>query len=192
MKCFIIFFYLIPIIGFSQIQNIDKLSKDKVLVEENIKFWNDSLKRIQKALDIEIEKVTISNNQILFTKRGAVLRIGSGALSEIIVELPVNTKIYLISKEEAYLKVNSEYGEGYVFQYYTNYSKSKAAQNSISPSTNSLTKEKSSNPPTSSYKSSTRTKSYSTSRRYIRGPRGGCYYINSNGNKTYVDRSLCN
>ncbi len=30
------------------------------------------------------------------------------------------------------------------------------------------------------------------SRTYIRGPRGGCYYINSNGNKTYVDRSLCN
>ncbi|MCE7069063.1 hypothetical protein LZG74_02035 [Dyadobacter sp. CY327] len=26
---------------------------------------------------------------------------------------------------------------------------------------------------------------------YITGPRGGCYYINSNGNKTYVDRSLC-
>jgi hypothetical protein len=26
---------------------------------------------------------------------------------------------------------------------------------------------------------------------YIRGPRGGCYYINSHGNKTYVDRSLC-
>lgn len=27
---------------------------------------------------------------------------------------------------------------------------------------------------------------------FIRGPRGGCYYINGNGNKTYVDRSLCN
>ncbi len=27
---------------------------------------------------------------------------------------------------------------------------------------------------------------------YIRGPRGGCYYINSHGSKTYVDRSLCN
>jgi hypothetical protein len=24
------------------------------------------------------------------------------------------------------------------------------------------------------------------------GPSGGCYYINSNGNKTYVDRSYCN
>ena len=26
---------------------------------------------------------------------------------------------------------------------------------------------------------------------YITGPKGGCYYINSNGNKTYVDRTLC-
>jgi len=29
-------------------------------------------------------------------------------------------------------------------------------------------------------------------RTYHRGPRGGCYYINSNGNKTYVARSMCN
>lgn len=35
-------------------------------------------------------------------------------------------------------------------------------------------------------------KSSSSSRNYIRGPRGGCYYINSNGNTTYVDRSMCN
>jgi len=26
---------------------------------------------------------------------------------------------------------------------------------------------------------------------YITGPRGGCYYKNSHGKKTYVDRSLC-
>ncbi len=25
-----------------------------------------------------------------------------------------------------------------------------------------------------------------------RGPKGGCYYINSNNNKTYVSRSECN
>lgn len=30
-----------------------------------------------------------------------------------------------------------------------------------------------------------------TSRTYIQGPRGGCYYINSRGNKTYVARSMC-
>ncbi|WP_439554773.1 hypothetical protein [Dyadobacter sp.] len=36
------------------------------------------------------------------------------------------------------------------------------------------------------------TPTYKPSRRvYITGPRGGCYYINGNGNKTYVDRSLC-
>lgn len=34
--------------------------------------------------------------------------------------------------------------------------------------------------------------SVTSGRTYIRGPRGGCYYINRNGNKTYVDRSLCN
>lgn len=30
-----------------------------------------------------------------------------------------------------------------------------------------------------------------TPKKYILGPRGGCYYINRNGNKTYVDRALC-
>ncbi|MBO9613516.1 MAG: hypothetical protein J7619_12510 [Dyadobacter sp.] len=39
---------------------------------------------------------------------------------------------------------------------------------------------------------SERKQNYHVSKQYIRGPRGGCYYINSNGNKTYVDRSFCN
>lgn len=33
--------------------------------------------------------------------------------------------------------------------------------------------------------------SISNYRTYVRGPRGGCYYINGSGNKTYVDRSMC-
>ncbi|HEY4150108.1 MAG TPA: hypothetical protein VGM41_14315 [Chitinophagaceae bacterium] len=37
-----------------------------------------------------------------------------------------------------------------------------------------------------------RSTSRSSKRRtYITGPRGGCYYINSNGNKVYVDHSFC-
>lgn len=40
-------------------------------------------------------------------------------------------------------------------------------------------------------KQSTTKKKTSSSRTYITGPRGGCYYINSSGNKVYVDRSLC-
>jgi hypothetical protein len=31
-----------------------------------------------------------------------------------------------------------------------------------------------------------------TDRGYIRGPRGGCYYLSGSGRKVYVDRSLCN
>jgi hypothetical protein len=29
-------------------------------------------------------------------------------------------------------------------------------------------------------------------RGYIRGPRGGCYYVSGSGRKVYVDRSMCN
>lgn len=31
----------------------------------------------------------------------------------------------------------------------------------------------------------------SSPRKYITGPRGGCYYINRSGNKQYVDREKC-
>jgi len=30
-----------------------------------------------------------------------------------------------------------------------------------------------------------------SSRTYLKGSRGGCYYLNSSGNKVYVDRTLC-
>ena len=32
---------------------------------------------------------------------------------------------------------------------------------------------------------------YHNDKQLYTGPQGGCYYINSNGNKTYVDRSEC-
>ncbi len=32
----------------------------------------------------------------------------------------------------------------------------------------------------------------SGNREYITGLRGGCYYINSSGKKTYVDKDKCN
>ena len=39
--------------------------------------------------------------------------------------------------------------------------------------------------------SSPSTRTSTPLRAYIRGPKGGCYYINSKGNKVYVDRNLC-
>ncbi len=32
---------------------------------------------------------------------------------------------------------------------------------------------------------------YHNGHELFKGPKGGCYYINDNGNKTYVDRSEC-
>jgi len=36
-----------------------------------------------------------------------------------------------------------------------------------------------------------RKKKRTVQNRLIRGPRGGCYYVNRNGRKTYVSRNLC-
>lgn len=46
--------------------------------------------------------------------------------------------------------------------------------------------------PTAKRKTKVASSRTSSSTIYMTGPRGGCYYINSNGNKTYVSRSLCN
>jgi endonuclease YncB( thermonuclease family) len=43
-----------------------------------------------------------------------------------------------------------------------------------------------------STKNNSNEKTQQTMGKYIRGSRGGCYYINGSGNKTYVDKSLCN
>jgi len=40
--------------------------------------------------------------------------------------------------------------------------------------------------------SNSRTCGFHNGNQLYKGPQGGCYYINSNGNKTYVDRSKCN
>ena len=48
---------------------------------------------------------------------------------------------------------------------------------------------------TTSYREPTRTRApivRRSSRQYITGPRGGCFYYTASGRKEYVDRSLCN
>lgn len=61
-----------------------------------------------------------------------------------------------------------------------------------SPSSYTPSSYSSSTKSTNSSSSSYKPKRYKSSRNYYRGSRGGCYYINSNGNKSYVARSLCN
>ena len=60
--------------------------------------------------------------------------------------------------------------------------RSDSMQISIKP--NVITPQPYSVPPKSSKRSSSKSE-------YITGPRGGCYYINGNGKKVYVDHSYC-
>ena len=67
----------------------------------------------------------------------------------------------------------------------------------ISETNNSLTPSNKRNNKVKSYsvqikKKKSKKRASGGGRVLIRGPRGGCYYINENGNKVYVDRSLCN
>lgn len=66
--------------------------------------------------------------------------------------------------------------------------KAAVVDKTLSSSLVASTKEKSS---TSTPKVQLKSKRGRTSQ-YITGPRGGCYYINANGKKTYVDHSYCN
>ncbi|MEQ1606430.1 MAG: nuclear transport factor 2 family protein [Pyrinomonadaceae bacterium] len=60
----------------------------------------------------------------------------------------------------------------------------KAAE-TAKPPTKPLTLSSSAAPTTDQAKSA-------SARTYLKGSRGGCYYLNSSGNKVYVDKALCN
>lgn len=57
--------------------------------------------------------------------------------------------------------------------------------------TASCAKEPEPEPPVTTYPSTDPNCGTYNGRTLYKGPQGGCYYINSNGNKTYVDRSYC-
>jgi hypothetical protein len=63
---------------------------------------------------------------------------------------------------------------------------SPSAQVSPKPDDSEMSADRKTYPGNTTY-----TQPSSSGRTYITGPRGGCYYINSSGNKTYVDHSFC-
>ena len=110
-------------------------------------------------------------------------------MSTTIARFTTETKVLLLDIEEEYMYVKSQFGNGYVKLYYLKSEKSNLktiTSSSLSPKTKSTSNSSSSNS-----QSSYNRKTYNTSRTYYKGPRGGCYYFNSNGNKTYVSRSQC-
>jgi endonuclease YncB( thermonuclease family) len=74
-------------------------------------------------------------------------------------------------------------------------SKTNTAPVAATPSPEKAPAAASNQPPTATPKQTTDAADAKTTdasdKKYVRGPRGGCYYINKSGGKTYVDRNLC-
>jgi glycerol dehydrogenase-like iron-containing ADH family enzyme len=174
--------------GLNEILKSQKISllEKKIDIENQI---NDIDIKIElNNSKIEIQKLKRSATKTLL-KRNCNFYKNPSANSEIIDSPKSNSNIYLIEyyKYGTYFKAIYNDKIGYIqeknIRRPTIVKELKLKKKGGNKYSNSL---KTNNTTKSSY---TR-KSYSKS--YYKGPRGGCYYINSKGNKSYVSRSLCN
>lgn len=133
-------------------------------------------------------------------RKGAKLKEDSSVFADIITILKEDKEVIILDCKEGYFEVCQGSLCGYMSEIWikrksstSEFAKSKETErkltsglkNKSSSYSSSLKSRKSNN---TKYKA----KGYRSSRNYYRGPRGGCYYINSNGNKSYVARNLCN
>ena len=182
----ILFFF--GLIVSSQSSQIDRLEtkKSEFLIEIN--SLKDSVNKIENEIavfrKVEFEGSVSSGTLVLYSNLGAPLRREPNVISKLISELPANTELIIEGSEGIYYRVNTIYGKGFISR---NVVKTAPSGNNSTANTLINTNK------TTTKSSSTYTprKSYSSSRTYYTGPRGGCYYINSNGNKSYVDRNKC-
>ena len=171
---------------------IEKLKKERAALKIQISQIEESIRQIDsKITNLESKSLLkrINDSSLTaFPKSGALLRSSPNTKGEILHRFKGLKEIILLSYKDEYFQACFGNMCGYVNRYYlkdgielsevftkqTNPKKSYSSKRTISPKHSNYTK-----------------KSYSRSRTYYRGPRGGCYYINSNGNKTYVARSMC-
>lgn len=170
----------------------------------DLKKLNDSLKYQKELFLNEISeldrKIEIINDKILIQnlkensiktliKRNCNFYDKANELTAIIENPEANTDIHLIEYYAYGTYIKAIYNDkiGYIKENdIRSNSESKKLKSNIT--SNSSYKSNLSSSTNKQYGNSKKT----ISRTYYRGSRGGCYYINSNGNKTYVARSMCN
>ncbi|WP_420400824.1 hypothetical protein [Flagellimonas sp.] len=175
---------------FALSQNSIEQKRLKEDLEKEKLELNQRLKSIEKEIDSIEQEISFSKAKergIKSTmKRGSELRKSPKYNSQIIATPDRNEEIIIINKYKYGTYYYAIFKEkiGYIKQKDVRQKKEFIHLSTVEP------------PSTSSSQRKNYTRSYTPrktySRRYYRGPRGGCYYINSNGNKTYVARSLCN
>tara|TARA_R110002050_G_scaffold125594_5_gene245369 strand:- start:4084 stop:4653 length:570 start_codon:yes stop_codon:yes gene_type:complete len=174
-------------ISFAQNVDLISLEEKKKLIEQKIRILQDSLSKynveIRELKSMQYQVISKSKGEIYVCKGLTKLMDLPKSTSNVIDHFKKDTRLIVVGFYGDYMKVEVGNGSGYVHRIYLEKAASNTNSLNQSPIRTSL--------PTPSNYSNTPRKSFS-SRTYYRGPKGGCYYINSNGNKSYVDRSLCN
>jgi len=208
---------LIALFSYSQTdREIVKLENQKNKIELDVQKMIDSINGIDIKIAQLKSKKFISkikdSSLTAIARKGAKLKKKASVFADVITIFNKNKEVILLDYEKGFFEVCQGSLCGYMSKIwindnsattefiasketekkYTNGLRTKTYSklNNFKSSNNSYNAKQynSSKSNNSTYKS----KRYKSYRGYYRGPRGGCYYINSNGNKSYVSRSLCN
>ena len=171
-------------------------TKKETLLKRLVQI-QDSINKIENLIidvqaKIALDELTDST-LILKVEKYGVIKDKGDIFGNTIYSFKNETNVVALGYINGYFKVCYKNFCGYIHEVWivnNPFKKSIQTNNTnLKSSSNSITYPKNSS---QYYNNSNYKRKTSTYRTYYRGPRGGCYYINSNGNKTYVDRSLCN
>ncbi|WP_299325327.1 hypothetical protein [uncultured Maribacter sp.] len=201
---------LLSLYSFSQTdKKLNELENQKKNIELEIENLTDSIRSIDlKIAQIRSQKFLDKikdSSLIAIARKGAKLKNRPSLYADIISTFKENKEVIILEYHDSYFEVCQGSLCGYISEIWIKSNDSisefiksieteKKLYNSLEVSTSSYKSSSysSSTKNTNSGSSSYKPKRYKSSRNYYRGSRGGCYYINSNGNKSYVARSLCN
>lgn len=201
MKHFYLTFFTILITTFVYSQTdvetkeIVELKMQKKRVELTNKGLTDSLNKIElKIAQFKSEKILgkIKDSSLTtLVRKGTKLKKEASLFSDIITIFNEDKEVIVLDYKDEHFQVCQGNLCGYINEVWitkndliSELKKSKETERkNIGNTNNNLYSHKTTLSNSKSNNTSSRT--------YYSGPRGGCYYINSNGNKTYVSRSLC-
>ncbi|MGO4920635.1 hypothetical protein [Maribacter spongiicola] len=185
-------------------KKLNELENQKKNIELEVENLTDSIRSIDlKIAQIRSQKFLdkIKDSSLTaIARKGAKLKNRPSLYADIISTFIENKEVIILEYHDSYFEVCQGSLCGYMSEIWIKSNDStsefiksidteKKLNNNLNNTPSSFsTSIKSTNSSSSSYKP----KRYRSSRAYYRGSRGGCYYINSSGNKSYVSRSLCN
>ncbi len=190
--CLLVLLTLLSISSISQNihleKKIDSLRNELKKAEQQRQNVNDQIiqiqTEIQKNTNLMASGLRADGRRNVKCNMEAHIMSKPSYHSEISVSIPIGAWL-IVDERDGYTGgyIEAEYDGKKEYLYEVTF------QNQESPNTLLATPSNSENKSSSSYKGSGN--SSAQKRTYFTGPKVGCYYINSSGNKQYVYRSYC-